>query len=172
MIGHTRSLWRATAELPKCDRLEHDLDVDVAIVGAGTTGLTTALLLTRAGYRVAVLERRGIGAGTTGGTTAKVTALQGLVYSSLIDGVGVERSRVYAEANVAGTALAFELAGDFAPDCEATPADTFTFGWDSSAHRDLVKEHEAATAAGLQVELVNAANLPLGAVEALRDVVP
>lgn len=51
--------------------------VDVVVVGAGLTGLTTALLLSRAGVRVSVLEARTVGAGTTGRSTAKISLLQG-----------------------------------------------------------------------------------------------
>lgn len=71
------SLWQdrhrhATPTHPSVDG-----DHDVVVVGGGLTGLTTALLLGRAGQRVLVLEARHLGAGTTGGSTAKVSCLQG-----------------------------------------------------------------------------------------------
>ncbi|MGJ7441770.1 FAD-dependent oxidoreductase [Aquipuribacter sp. MA13-6] len=50
---------------------------DVVVVGAGITGLTTAVMLRRAGVDVLVVEARQAGAGTTGGTTGKVTVMQG-----------------------------------------------------------------------------------------------
>jgi glycine/D-amino acid oxidase-like deaminating enzyme len=64
------SLWHDTAGEPLEPRaaLPGDLDVDVAIVGAGFTGLWTAYYLTSAdpGLRVAVLERDIAGFGASG----------------------------------------------------------------------------------------------------------
>lgn len=56
---------------------------DVVVVGAGLTGLTTALLLARAGRSVLVLEAGRIGVGTTGRSTAKLSVLQGTRFSQI-----------------------------------------------------------------------------------------
>jgi len=79
-----RSVWLATAELPRYSALSADIEVDVAVVGGGLVGLTTALLAQRDGARVAILEAAHVGAGTTGSTTGKVTSQHSLVYSELI----------------------------------------------------------------------------------------
>src|SRR5215218_524954 len=60
-----------------------DLKVDVAVVGGGITGLTTALLLQQVGASVAVVEAGRVACGVTGYTTAKVTSLHGLTYAKL-----------------------------------------------------------------------------------------
>ena len=51
------SLWSATANpVVPCPELQSDVSADVAIVGAGFTGLSAALHLAKMGRSVAVLE--------------------------------------------------------------------------------------------------------------------
>ena len=73
------SLWHATCGDPLLPRraLDTDLDVDVAIVGAGFTGLWTAYYLSAAdpGLRVAVLERDIAGFGASGRNGGWASAL-------------------------------------------------------------------------------------------------
>jgi glycine/D-amino acid oxidase-like deaminating enzyme len=67
-----------------------DLRVEVAVIGGGITGLTTALLLKQAGVSVAVIEAGRVACGVTGSTTAKVTSLHGLTYAKLASTFGQE----------------------------------------------------------------------------------
>lgn len=61
------TLWYATAAAaPKTEPLEGRVQADVCIVGAGYTGLTTALELARAGIKVVLLERAEAGFGGSG----------------------------------------------------------------------------------------------------------
>lgn len=48
------------------DRLEGSVDVDVAIIGGGFTGVSSALQLAEKGYKVALLEQNQIGWGASG----------------------------------------------------------------------------------------------------------
>src|SRR5687767_5298679 len=70
------SLWLDRPR-PVRPALEGDTTCDVVVVGAGITGLTTAVRMAGAGLSVVVLEGRTAGAATTGNTTAKVSLLQG-----------------------------------------------------------------------------------------------
>src|SRR5918992_4624654 len=79
--------------------LSGELAVDVAVVGAGITGVTTAYLLKQAGKSVALLEQSCVGFGATGYTTAKLTVGHSLVYRDLIDRHGAEAARLYARSN-------------------------------------------------------------------------
>ncbi|WLS05287.1 NAD(P)/FAD-dependent oxidoreductase [Shinella oryzae] len=61
------TLWYATAaSAPHTEPLSGRVQADVCIVGAGYTGLTTALELAKAGVNVVLLERQEIGFGGSG----------------------------------------------------------------------------------------------------------
>ena len=70
--GKTVSPWFPTVEMPATAALNQDISVDVCVVGAGISGLTTAYLLGREGKKVAVLDDGPIGGGETGRTTAHI----------------------------------------------------------------------------------------------------
>lgn len=89
----TGSIWERPTSLRGFKPLDTDMHVDVAIVGGGITGLTTAVLLAEAGRRVAVLEGRQLGAGVTGSTTAHVTEVIDTRYHELESKLGREGAR-------------------------------------------------------------------------------
>lgn len=76
LAPHTHGLWEQSASSPPSTQpLTRDLRVDVAIVGAGYTGLSTALHLAEGGAgRVAVIEAADIGFGASGRNAGLVNA--------------------------------------------------------------------------------------------------
>src|SRR5471032_1005133 len=74
-------------------RLSFDLDVDIAIVGAGLAGLTVALEAARLGASVAVLEGRHVGWNASGHQLGTVMPGYGLPVGDLIARVGFEDTR-------------------------------------------------------------------------------
>src|SRR4051794_27303516 len=150
------SLWLETAEPTAYAPLRRDLGVDVAVLGGGIAGLTTALLLKREGARVAVLDAARVGSGVTGCTTAKVSALQQTVYSSL----GSADAVAYAEASLAAVELVARLRAEEGIACDLERRPAFTYAASEKERSDVEGEHAAAAAAGLPVNLVETADLP------------
>jgi glycine/D-amino acid oxidase-like deaminating enzyme/nitrite reductase/ring-hydroxylating ferredoxin subunit len=154
------SLWLRTAPASAYRGLERDLEVDVAVLGGGITGLTTALLAKRDGARVAVVEAGRVGGGVTACTTAKVSALQGTVYSTIAGRHGDEAAAVYAAASAAGVELVARLAQEETIECDLERCPAFTYAASPEEARAVEREAEAAEAAGLAVALTANAGLP------------
>jgi gamma-glutamylputrescine oxidase len=64
---HTKSWYAATvSEVTDYPQLQDDLSVDICVVGAGFTGVATALTLAERGYSVALVEANRVGWGASG----------------------------------------------------------------------------------------------------------
>ncbi len=81
------------AALPERSRLSFDLDVDIAVVGAGLAGLTVALEAARLGASVAVLEGRHVGWNASGHQLGTVMPGYALPIGELIARIGFEDTR-------------------------------------------------------------------------------
>lgn len=163
-----KSLWVATAPGTEYPALTSDVDVDVAVVGGGVAGVTTAFFLREAGLNVAVLEADRIASGSTGYTTAKVTSLHGLVYAKLIDKLGEERARLYGEANEAGIREVANLVDRFDIDCSFERAPNYTYTTDASHLNQIEAEVEAARMLGLPATFTSETELPFPVAGAVR----
>src|SRR6202790_2619457 len=81
------------ADMPERLRLSFDLDVDIAVVGAGLAGLTVALEAARLRASVAVLEGPHVGWDASGHQLGTVMPGYGLPIGELIARIGFEDSR-------------------------------------------------------------------------------
>lgn len=75
--------------------LEGDLRADVAVLGAGYTGLSTALALREAGIDVVVLEQDHAGAGASGRNSGHLSTTIGSPAKALVRSLGEERARTF-----------------------------------------------------------------------------
>jgi glycine/D-amino acid oxidase-like deaminating enzyme/nitrite reductase/ring-hydroxylating ferredoxin subunit len=145
--------------------LPSDTRCDVAVVGAGITGLTAAVQLGRAGLDVLVLEARHVAAGTTGGSTAKVTLAQGTRISSLRARHGDDAVIDYVEAGIEGQQWLAELASR--SDVPMQERDGVTYATTDEARSRLEGELSAMRLAGLEASLEADAGLPFATTGAL-----
>lgn len=165
------SLWIETARSKTYRPLEGKPSFDAIVIGAGITGLTTALLLQREGMHVGVLEARRVGGGVTGYTTAKVTALQGVVLSELLGKHGEERAREYADANVAAVDRIVAIVQEEEIDCDLERMDAYTFAATPSESSLISEEARACETLGVKAALETEPPVPfpVSAAVALRE---
>jgi glycine/D-amino acid oxidase-like deaminating enzyme/nitrite reductase/ring-hydroxylating ferredoxin subunit len=159
-LGHqtsVTSLWLDTFQTPSSDPLPEG-PVDEIVVGAGITGLTTALLLARAGRRVAVVEARHVGAVTTGNTTAKVSMLQGTKYTGLLRYQAKHVAEAYVEANREGQQWLLRFCEDHGVPVQQRAA--YTYAAKESEVSTVRKEHDAAASLGLAVRWQDTLDTP------------
>jgi glycine/D-amino acid oxidase-like deaminating enzyme/nitrite reductase/ring-hydroxylating ferredoxin subunit len=164
----SRSLWLATAEVDEFPALEGDIQVDVAVVGAGITGVSVAHFLKREGKSVALLEMRRIGLGTTGNTTAKLTVGHSLVYAKLFSTHGAETARLYAESNREAISQMDTLATELGIDCDWESASNYVYTESSGRLDTLEEELDAMRRAGILAELTRETDLPFPVAGAIR----
>lgn len=111
-----RPLWTDGITLPSFQRLEQDIKTEVLIVGGGIAGLLCAYFLQKAGVDYILAEAEQICNKVTEKTTAKITFQHGLIYNDLIRKFGLEKAKMYLNANQDALEKYKEL-------CERIPCD-------------------------------------------------
>lgn len=147
--GTTTSVWITTADTLPENRLSHDTNADVCIVGAGIAGLTTAYLLGRAGKKVVVLDDGPIGGGMTARTTAHLTNALDDRYYELERLFGEEGSRLAAQSHSAAIDRVAAIVQEEKFDCEFQRVDGYLFVQPDGGIKVLDDELPASHRAGL-----------------------
>lgn len=157
------SIWRDTTDLPTFPTLSEDISTEVAVVGAGITGITTAYLLTKAGYKVTILEAGEILSGTTGFTTAKITAQHGLIYQHLLKHFGEENARLYYDSNSKAMEWIINTAEELNLSCGMKRESAYLYAdaGDEKTLKQLQQEYEAYEKLGLPGEWLDNVSIPL-----------
>lgn len=146
----TKSYWNDSTEETNYPSLKENLDVDIAIIGGGIVGITSALLLQKEGLNVAIFEGNQIITGASGYTTAKITSQHNLIYDYLIKTFGFEKAQQYGKANetalkfIKNTVKSLNISCDF----EVLPSYVYTL--EEEYVSKIEKEIEACQKLGLK----------------------
>jgi glycine/D-amino acid oxidase-like deaminating enzyme/nitrite reductase/ring-hydroxylating ferredoxin subunit len=162
------SFWIESTAETGYPQLEGDIEVDIAVVGAGITGITTAYLLKQAGKRVALLEMKRVARGATGYTTGKVTAGHNLIYAFLERRFGEDGARKYAQANQAAIEKTHSLVDELGIDCDLETKANYAYAEKPESVPQIEAEVAAANRAGLSATFVRETPLPFQVTGAIR----
>jgi glycine/D-amino acid oxidase-like deaminating enzyme/nitrite reductase/ring-hydroxylating ferredoxin subunit len=159
------SIWVDTGPTPpERPQLDHDVEADVAVLGGGIVGITTALLLQEAGVRTVLLEANRLACGVSGFTTAKVSSQHGLIYDRLRSRFGRDGAAAYGAANQEALAWMADRAAGLDCDWRTRPS----YAYLTSDRKAAENEAKAAQEAGLPATLVEETGLPYEVAAAVR----
>src|SRR5436190_10532779 len=150
--GTRKSLWQNEIPIYKPVN-DPDIETifDVAIVGGGITGISTALLLQKAGKKCIVIEANNLCFGTTGGTTAHLNTLLDTPYTTIIKNFGKENAQLVASAAAEAIDLVRSNIAEYNIDCGFEEASAYLFSQTKEQSEELDEIYEACQEVGLDV---------------------
>ncbi|GGM38892.1 FAD-dependent oxidoreductase [Microbacterium saperdae] len=158
LTEHMDPLWKTDSPLPLGADFSPGSRHDVVIVGAGITGLTTAVMLARAGRDVAVVEAGAVAELATGANTGKLSLLQGQRLAEIRRHHPASLVRAYVEANRSGmdwlTAFADGAGVSY------TRRTDHSYAQGRGGLETLQAQHDAAQEAGLSTRMLTPEELP------------
>lgn len=154
-VINMNSIWQNTS-LPQFSRLSGNKKADVLVIGGGMAGLLCAHLLSQAGVDTLLVEENRICSGVTAHTTAKITSQHGLIYHKLLQTRGMEKARMYLDANQEALALYRQLCQTFP--CDFTVKSNYVYTL--SDRKSVELELEALRRLGFAAEQKEELPLP------------
>jgi glycine/D-amino acid oxidase-like deaminating enzyme/nitrite reductase/ring-hydroxylating ferredoxin subunit len=162
------SLWIDTTPATNYPALRGDVTADVAIVGAGITGITAAYLLSKAGKSVVLVDKGRIAMSETGHTTAHIIEATDADYEDLIKQHGLEGVRQDTAAIRSSIALIRSLVSDLGIDCGFKTVDGYLYAEEEKDREYLKRQQECLRQAGIDTEFVDRVPLPFPTIGGLH----
>ena len=159
MLNDRRShgLWERTAPPPPpTGRLSGDVAADVAVVGAGYTGLSTALHLAERGLDVVVLEAVEIGYGAAGRSSGLVNAGLWVMPAALEATLGKVHGRRMLDLLRDSPRAVFDIIEKHNIACELTRVGTIHCGWGQKGAAEIAERGRQWQALGAPVRVLDA----------------
>ena len=151
-MRHSRpstSLWMGTGAAPDFRPLEDDVYCDVAVIGAGIAGMSTAYMMAKRGAHVVLIDDGEIAGGETIRTTAQISTLLDLRYHELERIHGLDKTRKIAASQYASINMIENNIRTENIQCDFKRIDGYLFLGRQSSREELEKELDAMHRAGI-----------------------
>lgn len=151
------SLWQL-ADKPLYNAIHEDVKIQVCIVGAGITGLTTGYMLAKQGFKVLVVDRERLGLGETGLSSAHLSNALDEGYLQLRRLHGQKGARLAAESHTQAIEQIENIVFNEGIECEFQRVSGYLFLKPGAPVTQLIDELDAVHQAGLEtVRLLSSA---------------
>lgn len=127
------SIWNIDEKKRNIEKLNSNKKVDILIIGAGITGLTTAYFLKN--KNICVVDASIIGHGITLNSTAKINYLQENIYNNIINNSSYENATLYLESQIYASKLLKEIVLKERINCDLKEVPSYLF---SSNEKDIL----------------------------------
>ncbi len=155
------SVWQNAESIASFPQLQGVIEADVAIIGAGITGITTAILLQEAGLKVAVIESMQIGSGTSGFNSGHLTTvLLDMKYSTILKNFGKDKAKLAAQSQIEALATIKTLIKKFNIDCDFKTIPGILYATKEEQLSSLMEEFNAMQELNIDCSLIDKVPLP------------
>ncbi|HEY0666840.1 MAG TPA: FAD-dependent oxidoreductase, partial [Sphingobacteriaceae bacterium] len=152
--GKNQSFWLDSSEQLKFEKLSQDITADVAVIGAGISGITTAYCLAKSGKSVVVIEDGNVGSGETGRTTAHIVNALDDFYHEIEKYHGEEGAKYAAESHTAAIDFIERVVFEENIDCDFRRLNGYLFLHPTDKKKTLEDEYDATNRFGIKTEML------------------
>ncbi|MGZ3768769.1 MAG: FAD-dependent oxidoreductase [Bdellovibrio sp.] len=155
------SVWKKDSNaIQFSKKLSENFEIDVAIIGGGITGLTSAYFLNKVGKSVAIFEANEVGSGTTGYSTGNLYAVVEEPLQKLITKFGAGTVREVIESRLAAIQQIETLIQECSINCDFRKV-SWNFVAESEDNDNLVQhEYDACFKMDLKARIDSKTALP------------
>jgi glycine/D-amino acid oxidase-like deaminating enzyme/nitrite reductase/ring-hydroxylating ferredoxin subunit len=151
----TQSIWNTFNQNINCPVLRGDAHTDVVIIGGGIAGLTTALLLSQEGFKVSLVEARGICRGTTSHSTGNLYTPVDHVLSDIKNKHGLSVVKDVLQARGEAFSLIEKMITANAFDCDFKKVPWHLYSAYENFNKKIAEQYEIGQQVGLNFHKTN-----------------
>ena len=168
VIKMRRSYWLENYRKTKIPKLAFKRKVDILIIGAGITGISTAYMLKDLGKEITLLDAKEVAGGVTAYTTAKVSVLHNTLFSDIKKYHGIHKTYLYLQSQIEAANKIKEIIETERIDCEYKQENAYVYATTDAELRKLEKEWNLLKEIDKSVELVDEIPLPINIKKAIK----